>query len=288
MQYLLFNPISGHGNCRKIAEEYMANHAESKLVDMTEIDSYKTLFSLFENGDSLVIFGGDGTLNRFINDINGIELKNDVYYYPAGTGNDFASDVGMKDVAEPFLINEYLKDLPAVSVNGKEYKFINGVGYGIDGYCCEEGDKLRAKNKKANYTAIAIKGLPFHFKPVTATVVVDGVERVFKKVWIAPTMHGRHYGGGMIPTPAQSRADAEHKLSLMLFHGSSKLKTLMIFPSIFKGEHVKNTKYIEVITGKNITVRFDRPTPLQIDGETVLGVTEYTAVSGANVDVTVE
>ena len=32
-------------------------------------------------------------------------------------------------------------------------------------------------------------------------LVVDGTERVFKKVWIAPTMFGRRYGGGMMPTP---------------------------------------------------------------------------------------
>ena len=63
----------------------------------------------------------------------------------------------------------------------------------------------------------------------------------------------------------------------MLFHGSGTLRTLTIFPSIFKGEHIKHTKYVEVLTGKNITVRFDRPTPLQIDGETFLNVTEYSA-----------
>ena len=34
---------------------------------------------------------------------------------------------------------------------------------------------------------------------------------------------------------------------------------------------------VTVIEGKDITVKFDRPTPLQVDGETVLGVTEYTA-----------
>jgi diacylglycerol kinase family enzyme len=61
----------------------------------------------------------------------------------------------------------------------------------------------------------------------------------------------------------------------------------MIFPSIFKGEHVKNTKYVTVLTGKNITVEFDRPTPLQIDGETVLGVTEYNAVAYSKVKETV-
>jgi diacylglycerol kinase family enzyme len=60
-------------------------------------------------------------------------------------------------------------------------------------------------------------------------------------------------------------------------HKKSKLKTLMVFPSIFKGEHVKHTEMVEVLTGHRIHVEFDQPTALQIDGETVLGVTEYTA-----------
>ena len=79
----------------------------------------------------------------------------------------------------------------------------------------------------------------------------------------------------MIPTPNQSRNSDGKKLSLMLFHGSGKLKTLMIFPSIFKGEHIKHTECVEVIEGKNITVKFDSPTPLQVDGETFIDVSEY-------------
>ena len=37
------------------------------------------------------------------------------------------------------------------------------------------------------------------------------------------------------------------------------------------------SKMVEILTGKEIKVEFDQPTALQIDGETVLGVTEYTA-----------
>ena len=81
----------------------------------------------------------------------------------------------------------------------------------------------------------------------------------------------------MIPTPDQSRDDADKHLSVMIFHDSGKLKTLSIFPSIFKGKHVEHEKYVTVLTGKEITVKFNRPTPLQIDGETVLAVEEYTA-----------
>ena len=123
---------------------------------------------------------------------------------------------------------------------------------------------------------IAIKGLLFHFKPRSAVITVDGVSTEYKKVWIAPTMFGRHYGGGMMPTPAQDRFSEDGKVSLMVFHDSSKLKTLSIFPSIFKGKHILKTKYVTVFEGKEVNVKFDRPTALQIDGETLLGITEYT------------
>ena len=82
----------------------------------------------------------------------------------------------------------------------------------------------------------------------------------------------------MNPTPRQSREN--DKLSVMVFHDSGKLKTLTIFPSIFKGEHIKHTKYVEILEGKEIKVAFDRKTPMQIDGETVLDVEEYTAMIG--------
>ncbi len=278
MKYVLFNPFSCNGECEKHATAYLeVITGEHKLLNMTEIESYKELFDGLSTDDEIVICGGDGTLNRFINDIDGIEINNPVYYYPAGTGNDFYADVKGESDEKPVLINKYIKNLPTVTVNGKEYKFINGVGYGIDGYCCEVGDKLHAEGKKVDYTGIAIKGLLFHYKPTNAKVIVDGKEYEYEKVWIAPTMHGSRYGGGMIPTPKQDREAEESELSVMIFHGSSKIKTLMIFPSIFKGEHVKSEKHVTVLTGKNITVKFDAPRALQIDGETILGVEEYNA-----------
>ena len=143
------------------------------------------------------------------------------------------------------------------------------------------GDTERGKSDKpVNYTAIAIKGLLLHYQPCNATVTVDGKEYRFKKVWLAPTMKGRYYGGGMMATPAQDRKDPNGELSVLVFHGSGRLQTLMAFPSIFKGELIKHKKHFAVHTGKKITVRFDSPRPAQIDGETVTGVTEYTVEAG--------
>ena len=51
--------------------------------------------------------------------------------------------------------------------------------------------------------------------------------------------------------------------------------TLAVFPNIFKGTIEKSKKMIDVFEGKDITVEFSGPRALQIDGETMLGVTKY-------------
>lgn len=98
-------------------------------------------------------------------------------------------------------------------------------------------------------------------------------------------MNGKFYGGGMIPTPNQDRLNSNGELSVIVMKGRSKIKTLMIFPKIFKGEHVKYEKAVKGLRGNDILVKFDKPTALQIDVETVLGVTEYHAVSGKLAEV---
>jgi len=280
---ILYNSLSGNGKGLKTAEELKAklSGAEVRFDDITKIQDYEAYFRDTPEDEQIILCGGDGTLNHFVNACDTDSLSREIQYYPAGTGNDFLNDIKDEVGEPPFVLNPYLKDLPVVTVKGRDYKVLNGVGFGIDGYCCEEGDRIRQEKPgtDVNYTAIAIKGLLFKFKPVNATVTVDGLKRSYKKVWLAPTMHGRFYGGGMNATPDQKRLDPEHKLSTLLFHGSGKLKTLMIFPGIFKGEHVKHTDCVEVLTGHDVIVEFDKPTALQIDGETFLGVTSYHMVS---------
>lgn len=276
--HILYNPLAGNGSCKQKAEQVALRYAGAKLHDITQIKDYSAFFEQTDETDRVVLCGGDGTLCRFANETKSITIPCKLYYSPAGTGNDFANDIGQKEADEPIEIKSFLKSLPTVTICGKATHFLNGVGYGIDGYCCDVGDRMREKgDTEINYTTIAVLGLLFHYTPTNATVTVDGVAHTYQKVWLAPTMHGRYYGGGMMPTPDQKRNSDDQTLSLMVFHGSGRLKTLTVFPSIFKGKHVKHTDVVDILQGKEITVRFDRPTPLQIDGETVLGVTEYTA-----------
>ncbi len=275
MKYYLYNSLSNNG-IRPVFLSEVEKLENVEIKEIIDLDYQKFLESL-EEEDEIVLVGGDGTLNYLVNEVAQYNIKNNIYFRAAGTGNDFLRDLDITNDQE-VLINDYIYNLPTVYVKELEKKFINGVGFGIDGYCCEVADELKKKsNKPINYTSIAIKGLLFKFKPKTATVIVDGVEKVFKKAWIVPTMKGRFYGGGMMIAPNQDRK--KDTVSLVVYYTGSKLKALINFPKIFKGEHIKKTKMVEIIEGKEIIVKFDKPCALQIDGETVLDVIEYKVVA---------
>ncbi len=272
---VLYNPKSGNGTSESETKQLSSILSDDELtyIDVTACDDVKALIASTPQQTKLILSGGDGTLNRFINSIDGLTLEHELYFFATGSGNDFLTSIG-GEKGTLHRINDIIEHLPTVTVKGKSYKFINGVGYGIDGYCCEVGDQLREQgDKEINYTGIAIKGLLFHFKPVNAKVTVDGVTKEYRKVWLAPTMFGGYYGGGMLPTPDQKRSNGT--VSNMVFYGKGKLKSLMVFPSIFKGEHIKHTDMVDIRKGSVVKVEFDNPTALQIDGETILGVTEY-------------
>ena len=283
MHYILYNTLSGNKKGLESARLLVGNIVpeNTTLIDVLSIANYSDFWKNVDiENDTVILSGGDGTLNRFVNANKEFRLPQNLFYYPSGSGNDFKNDVA-NDSNELIPLHKYIDDLPTVTINGKTSYFVNGIGYGLDGYCCEVGDKLRAEsNKPVDYTGIAIKGILFHFQSANAKITVDGVTKEYKRVWIAPTMKGRFYGGGMMVAPTQDRFDPEGKVSVGVFHNASKLKILTILPSVFEGKHVKHTKQFEIHKGHEITVEFDRPTPLQIDGETVIDVTSYTVKTG--------
>ena len=278
---ILINPMAnnkaGGDADDKIKDIFSGQQA--KVYDVREIIDYPDFISNLSADDIIVLAGGDGTLNHFINDIKDTEIKNKLYLYPTGSGNDFFRDVKETAKLENSMLplNEYIKDLPIVKVNGMEKKFLNGIGFGIDGYVCAKSDDIRANSDKAiNYTSIALKGLIHDYKPCNALVTVDGVLKSYSNVWLAPSMLGRYYGGGMKITPNQDRKNKQRTLTNCVLFTSSKLDILTTLPGVYEGKHIKATNIVEFRTGHEITVEYTNPQDLQIDGETINDVTSYT------------
>ena len=279
MKYLvLFNPLSKKGKGLSQAEtirEFLKDE-EVEFQDITKVD-LKQCFRETPDDVKVVFTGGDGTLNRVINVMDEADIRREILYFPAGTGNDFMNDLGKKSDAGPFPVNEFLEGLPTVKVKDITCKFINGIGYGLDGYCCEESDRLKALGKEKSYAAIAAGGLLGKYKRTNATVTVDGVTKKYSKVYMVPTMFGRYFGGGIQIAPHQDRKNPEHTVTNVVVHGCARLHALLLFPSIIAGKGDKKPQYLEYKVCRDVKVVFDRPVALQIDGETVLGVTEYEA-----------
>lgn len=276
--HILFNPFANNSKGEEKAKELsnILKGCQLTYSDMSKISDYSAFLDGIEKDENIVICGGDGTLNRFINSVDTDKLENEIYCYSTGSGNDFLRDINMADKNEPVRITQYLKNLPTVKVKNKRYKFLNNASFGLDGYCCEEADRQRSKKGKSSaYALIAIKALLGAYKPRNATVIVDGIKKEYKKVWLAPTMNGRFFGGGLMSAPGQDRLNEKHIVSVVVMYGSSRLKSLLVFPSMFKGKHIKRTEMIEVLEGHEISVRFDKPASMQIDGETILDVVRY-------------
>ncbi len=279
--YILYNPYASNGTGEQQAKKVLVHlkNETATFIDMTRDDTdYSQLFAKMEADDKLILCGGDGTLNRFINDCDARFPDVDIYLFPTGTGNDFLKDIGLTAPCGPVLITPYLQNLPVVEINGEKHYFLDNVAFGIDGWVCEVADQIKEKDKSAkiNYTKIAISGLLGKYSPCNATVIVDGEEHHYSRVWMAPTMNGRYFGGGMMVTPMQDRLDKDRKITVMLFQNGNRLQIATGFPAIFSGKHVKNKRAV-FIQGNDVTVEFDSPRAVQIDGETILGVLKYHA-----------
>jgi hypothetical protein len=58
--------------------------------------------------------------------------------------------------------------------------------------------------------------------------------------------------------PDQDRLDPDGKMTFIVAHDLSRANILRIFPEIFKGTHLRYTKFIDVFKCDEVTVKFRR------------------------------
>lgn len=268
MDIILYNPLSRNGKSQSIVDELVlklkAEGKDTVVHSILEIPSVANFIQGVQKEDRVIILGGDGTLHHLVNSIRGYDITQPIYVLKAGTGNDFIRSIPSKE--HLIQINEYIQDLPKVTINGEESLFLNGTGMGVDAYVCHLVNTSTKKKSAANYFKNALKAF-LTYKPSEATVTIDGVSKTYKKVWFVLAANSVYMGGGMKFSPSSIRED--DLLEFMIIHRVPRFILFLIFPTIYFGKHIWFKRWVTIIQGKTMDVAYGKVSFLQKDGESV-------------------
>lgn len=100
-KYIIYNPFAASGTCKKEVELLEVIYENTVLIDMWRISSDDVFFDGLDDSVDVIICGGDGTLNRFVNKTRDIDIKDNLYSFAVGSSNDFARDLGRESAGDP-------------------------------------------------------------------------------------------------------------------------------------------------------------------------------------------
>jgi diacylglycerol kinase (ATP) len=229
-----------------------------------------------DNGETLstaLIFGGDGTVHRYLPDLH--KYKIPTLVVPAGSGNDFAKALG---IANRSAALKAWKRFCATGDNVKEIDL--GVIRSSSGaetlFCCVASSGLDAEaNRRANqmpawlrgwggYVVAAVQTLA-RFKTVEFTVEADD-RTISREGYFVAVANAHRYGGGMKIAP-QARLD-DGLLDICFIGRMAKLKVLCALPMVPLGAHIR-LKQVEYFRSRTLRLVAARPLDVYGDGEFV-------------------
>lgn len=230
---------------------------------------------------TLVILGGDGTVNEIIQ--TAIFYENVLLaYVPTGSSNDLARDLGInKDPVKNLyriLGSKTIHSMDAGQVDYIEdekiadtHYFAVSCGIGFDAAVCQEAMHSCMKGilnclgmGKLTYLFIAIRQIFAAAKTGCTLVLDDEREISLHKVLFAATMIHRYEGGGFMFCP--DAVDDDGYLDLCIAGDISVLRAFRILPTAFKGKHTRFSG-VEIERCRKLLITASSPLWVHTDGE---------------------
>lgn len=259
MAIILYNPKAKNTQTQqhveKMKSQLLKRYDEVTLIDITKEDDLKTRLSPLKPDEYVVLMGGDGTIHHFVNQVyDALPLPFPIYLSPMGSGNDFYRT--LKKYSGPTqLFKMMIGDTPNY--------FVNGMGIGIDGEIGVHVNK-DPKKRKSTYLKETFKAL-IRYQPETVKVKIDGVSHTFNQAYLVVGSNGQYFGSGMRIAPHANPED--DTLEIVIAHNISRLKILLIFLTIYIGQHTRFKKHIFTAKGSSLDITFEHPKVAQMDGE---------------------
>ena len=220
-----------------------------------------------ESGENCRIYacGGDGTLNEVAAGAAGFPNAA-VSVLCGGSGNDF---VKIFNDPKAFFDLERLLDAQETTfdmIACNDDLSLNICSVGLDARIGTDVSNYKRIPLLSGFRAYAastvinvIRGISEHYVIEVNGETIDG-----QKTMIC-VCNGRFYGGGFNPVPEADPADG--LLDVLLVEKVSRLKVASVVGTYKNGGYKQLPQYIRHLKTDAITIRCDKETPINLDGE---------------------
>lgn len=295
MYNFIVNPHSRSGLGQHIWNEVSVILKEKQIpyeVFFTKFQKHATQYVKELTSDlqehTLIVLGGDGTINEVISGITDYSLVT-LGYIPTGSSNDFARGLGLPTDPQKALDNIlnpgriHPIDVGVLECPKRTHHFIVSTGIGYDAAICHQAvvSKLKVffnkvKLGKLTYGGIALNRL-FIDPAVTMQITVDDqMPQTFEKTFFVACMNTPYEGGGFKFCPDAKPNDG--MLDVIVVHHMTKKRILTLFPKAYTGKHV-GLSGIEILRGRKIHIESSQALAVHTDGEPVFLQKSMTATT---------
>jgi len=256
-----------------IAAIFKPNVPESRLAPFREGVEVNWFNELKPNLDAALILGGDGSVHRYLRQLH--ELQIPFLHVPIGSGNDFASSLGIKNPKSALAAwkrfvtkrdNIRSIDLGTVHCPPSTVHFFANVAYfGIDSDVTRRANLLSPFWRANGGYILSLFPALLNYKSPKVLLTIDG-QPLEKHVFIAVAANGTRYGRGLRIAPCAEMSDGQ--LDLCLVRDLPRLKVATLFPSAYFGQHLR-VKEVEYFRFRKLRIDSESPIDVYGDGELV-------------------
>ena len=298
MLYFFVNPASRSGKGAEkwnqvepiLTEKHIPHQVHFLSDEPFPCSTMEEIFAKEKGTVSLIVIGGDGTINQCINTIPDFD-RAELSVLPTGSGNDFCRNKDIPKSLEEQINNIINKKNTRMVDRGEltyhlttkktlTRKFVVSTGFGYDAAICHMAERSKLKkvlNKvklgKLVYLLIGVKEI-FAAKLTDMIITIDGKRKQYKNVFFIATMNQPFEGGGVAMTPNAS--DSDGILNFLIFSGVSRLKALFTIPLLYVQKHAGKPG-VTLLTGKTVSVTSSAARILHYDGDSLEGCEGFEA-----------
>jgi diacylglycerol kinase (ATP) len=235
--------------------------------------------------DVILLFGGDGTIHRHLNQLAKVGLP--VLVVPGGSGNDFARALGLRSVRHSLAAwrrfcagqdNLRTIDLGVILPLGADaggvpapHYFCSVAGVGLDAEVARRSNELPRWLRGHGGYALTLLPTLFRFAafPMEISTSAEGTAwttRSDQPTILAAFANSPTYGGGMRIAPRARMDDGQ--LDVCVIGGIDPFRLACLFPTVYFGWHL-GIRAVDYFQSARLRVETEVPLDVYADGEYV-------------------